>query len=71
MELQLSAILERGDKYFIASCPEFPEANGQGSTRDEALQDLSVSIQSILEFRREEALAQASPGAERTSVVVP
>ena len=71
MKLEFTAILERGEEYLIASCPEVPEANGQGRTREQALHDLAVSIQTVLDFRREEALALASPDAEKTVVVVP
>jgi predicted RNase H-like HicB family nuclease len=35
-----------------------PEAHGQGLTREECLRDLSGSIQSVLEYLREEALAR-------------
>lgn len=68
---QFTAVIERGEKYLIATCPEVPEAHGQGLTRDEALKDLADSIQSVLDYRREEALAQASREAERTVVQVP
>lgn len=68
--LQFNAMIEPGEKLLVASCPEFPEANGQGRTREEALQDLAASIRSVLEFRLAEALAQASPQAERTVVRV-
>ncbi len=70
MNHQFTAILEQGDKFFIATCPEVPEAAGQGSTRDEALRDLASSIQSILDFRREEALATLAADAEQTIVEV-
>jgi predicted RNase H-like HicB family nuclease len=68
---QFTAVIEQGEKYLIATCPEVPEAHGQGTTRDEALKDLGDSIQSVLEYRREEALAQASRNAERTVILVP
>jgi len=68
---QFTAVIERGEKYLIATCPEVPEAHGQGMTREEALKDLADSIQSVLEYRREEALAQASREAERTIIHVP
>jgi len=70
MKLRFTAIIERGDKFLVASCPELPEANGQGKTRAAALRDLAASIQSVLEYRREEALAHSSPDAERTTVLV-
>ncbi|MBM3887708.1 MAG: type II toxin-antitoxin system HicB family antitoxin [Verrucomicrobia bacterium] len=70
MKLQFTALVEKGEEFVIASCPEFPEANGQGKTREEALNDLAASIQSVLDYRREEALAHKSPKAEETVVVV-
>jgi predicted RNase H-like HicB family nuclease len=70
MKQEFTAILERGEKHLIASCPELPEANGQGKTRTAALRDLAVSIQSVLEYRRQEALSHSSPDAERTTVIV-
>jgi predicted RNase H-like HicB family nuclease len=70
MKLQFTAILERGEKYTVASCPELPEANGQGRTRAAALRDLAASIQTVLDYRREEAFSRSSPDAERTTVQV-
>jgi predicted RNase H-like HicB family nuclease len=70
MKLQFTAIIEKGGKYLVASCPELPEANGQGRTRATALRDLAASIQSVLDHRRQEALAHSSPDAVRTTVLV-
>lgn len=71
MKNQFTAVIERGETFLIATCPEVPEAHGQGMTREEALKDLADSIQSVLEYRRDEGLAQASQSAERTVVEVP
>ena len=70
MKLRFTAIVEKGENQLVASCPELPEANGQGRTRAAALRDLAASIQSVLEYRRQEALAQISPDAERTTILV-
>ena len=70
MKHQFTAIVDRGDQVLVATCPEVPEAHGQGATREEALRDLSDSIQSVLEYRREEALANLAAGSERTVVEV-
>ena len=70
MKHQFSAIVQRGEKNLIATCPEVPEALGQGVTREECLQDLAGSIRSVLEYRREEALANLTGGAESTVVEV-
>ncbi len=68
MKNEFTAIIEPGDKYLIATCPEVPEAAGQGKTRAEALRDLADSIQSVLDYRREEALAKLASDAEKTVV---
>jgi len=67
---QFTAIIERGEKYLIATSPEVPEAHGQGLTREECLRDLAGSIQSILEYRREEAMANLKAGFEQAVVEV-
>ena len=71
MKHEFTAIIQRGEKYLIATCPEVPEAAGQGKSRNEALRDLAGSIQSVLDYRREEAFSQLAPGVEKTVVEVP
>ena len=71
MKNRYTAIIEQGEKYLIATCPEVPEAAGQGKNRGEALRDLAASIQSVLEFRKEEALSKLADNAEQTVVEVP
>ena len=67
---QFTAIIRPGDQFLIATCPEFPEAHGQGMTREECLKDLADSIQSVMEYRREEALANLQEGSERATVEI-
>jgi predicted RNase H-like HicB family nuclease len=71
MKNRFTAIIEKGEKYLIATCPEVPEAAGPGLTREDALQDLAGSIQGVLEYRRDEALSRLTAQAERTVVEVP
>lgn len=40
---------------FAATCVEFPEANGQGETIEECIEDLRGAIGDVLAYRREEA----------------
>lgn len=70
MRHQFTAIVEPGDTFLIATCPEVPEAHGQGATREECLRDLADSIQSVLDYRREEALSHLRANAEPTLVEV-
>lgn len=55
MRNEFTAIIERDGEWFIAQCPEVPEANGQGHTADEAKSDLAAATQLVLEDRREDA----------------
>jgi len=70
MHNESTAIVERDDPWFIAYCPEVSGANGQGATRDEALQSLREAIVLILEDRREEGLRGVPDDADRTVVTI-
>lgn len=56
MSNEFTAVVERDNEWFITYSPEVPGANGQGMTKEEALQSLSEAIKLILEDRREEGL---------------
>ena len=53
MRNELTAVVERDEDWFVAYAPEVPGANGQGRTRDEALESLADAIGLILQDRRE------------------
>ncbi|GDY21823.1 hypothetical protein LBMAG56_31700 [Verrucomicrobiota bacterium] len=55
MKLKITAQIHREGKWFVAFCPEFPEANGQGETVEECVQSLRDAIELLLEDRREDA----------------
>lgn len=65
-----TAIIQRDGKWFIASCPEVPEANGQGKTREECLESLAAAIDLVLDYRRERGRERSPRGAEQTSILV-
>lgn len=52
---EFTAVVERDGRWFIASCPEVPGANGQGRTKAAALKHLAEAIPLILEDRRMDA----------------
>lgn len=56
MASEFTAVIEHDGEWFIAYSPEVPGANGQGKSKDEALQNLSEAIALILEDRREDGL---------------
>ena len=67
---EFTAIVERDGEWYIADCPEIPGANGQGKTKDEALESLAEAIALILEDRREDGLRGIPPDALRERVIV-
>jgi predicted RNase H-like HicB family nuclease len=70
MRHEFTAIIERDQEWWIAYCPEIPGANGQGRSRDEALQSLAEGIELILQDRREDGLRGVPPEAERATVIL-
>ncbi len=70
MPNEFTAIIERDGDWYIAYCPEIPGANGQGKTKDEAVESLAEAIALILEDRREEGLRGVPPDALREKVRV-
>jgi len=70
MTNEFTAVVEQDGQWFIAYSPEIPGANGQGRTKEEALQSLSEAIALILEDRREDGLRGVPPEAIRETVTV-
>lgn len=64
MKLKVTAQVYREGKWFVAFCPEFPEANGQGETVEECTQSLRAAIDLLLEDRREDAQKSLPKGAQ-------
>ncbi len=52
MHRRFSATVERDGRWFVASCPEVPGANGQGLTKARCLRSLTAAIGLILADRR-------------------
>ena len=65
MRHEFPGVVEKDGDWFVSYCPEVPGANGQGATREEALDSLREAISLILDERREEGLRGAPPDAER------
>ena len=70
MSNEFTAVIERDGGWFIAYSPEVPGANGQGKTKEEALESLSEAISLILNDRRDQGLRGIPPDAiiERISI---
>lgn len=70
MHNEFTAVVEYDGEWHIAYCPEIPGANGQGKSREEALDSLRDAIGLILEDRREDGLRGVPDDADRTVVTV-
>jgi len=70
MRNEFTAVIEQDGEWMIAYSPEIPGANGQGRTKEEALDSLSKAIALILEDRREDGLRGLPPDAVRETITV-
>jgi predicted RNase H-like HicB family nuclease len=52
MRKKFTVIIERDGEWYIAYCPEIPEANGQGRTVEECRASLADAIELILQDRQ-------------------
>ena len=68
MSVELTAVFQQVPECFIAFVEEFPGANSQGATLEEARSNLHEAVTLVLEANRalsEQALANASVIRER------
>ena len=70
MRNEFTAIIEQDGEWYIAYCLEIPGANGQGSSKDEAVENLAEAIALILEDRREDGARGLPPDAIRETIIV-
>jgi predicted RNase H-like HicB family nuclease len=70
MHNEFTAVIERDGEWFVAWCPEIPEANGQGKTVEECRLSLSQAISLVLDDRREDALRGVPPNTLQELVSV-
>ncbi|MFQ6027421.1 MAG: type II toxin-antitoxin system HicB family antitoxin [Dehalococcoidia bacterium] len=70
MRNEFTAIIERDGEWHITYCLEIPGANGQGKSKEEALENLAEAIALILQDRREDGLKGLPPEAIHETVVV-
>jgi predicted RNase H-like HicB family nuclease len=70
MHNEFMAVVERDGPWFIAYSPEIPGANGQGRSKEEAMQNLAEAIALILEDRREDGLRGLPEDVSREVVKV-
>lgn len=70
MASDFTAIIERDGDWFIAYCAEIPGANGQGRTKEEAVESLAEAIKLVLKDRREDTIRGLPSDVEREIVTV-
>jgi predicted RNase H-like HicB family nuclease len=69
-ERTFRAIYRRGEKYILASTPDLPGAFGQGTTIEEAREDLKAAIELMLEDIEESAREDAGDAILQEELVV-
>jgi predicted RNase H-like HicB family nuclease len=62
MNIPLTAEVHQEGEWYVAFCPEMPEANGQGRTQEECIENLKEAILLLLEDRRADARKQPDQG---------
>ncbi len=64
--MKITALLDDctvvGETGSAATCIEIPEANGQGESMEECLDDLRAAVQAVLEYRRQTAVESLGKG---------
>ena len=70
MTNEFTAVVERDGEWFISYCAEIPGANGQGRTKEEALESLRGAVALVLEDRREDSLRGLPADAIQEKVTV-
>ncbi len=70
MHNEFTALIEKHGEWYIGSCPEIPEANGQGRTVEDCRQNLADAVALVLLDQREDALRDASQSVVRGTVTI-
>ena len=65
-----TAYVMPSDDWYIAFCEEVPSANGQGRTREEALDSLASAVELLFECYRDELRCDLLPEVEKTTIEV-
>lgn len=67
---EFTAVIEQGEEWLVAHCPEIPGAIGQGRSREDVLENLAEAILLMLEVEREERLREIPIEAVREVIIV-
>ena len=67
---EFTAILLQDEDWYVAFCMEISAANGQGKTREDALENLAEAILLYLEMRREDGLRGVPDRLHREVIAV-
>ena len=67
---EFTAIVAQDADWYIAFCLEISAANGQGKTREDALENLAEAILLYFEMRREDGLRGVPAEAVREVIVI-
>lgn len=67
-DLELNAVFQQTDEWWIAYIEELPGVNTQGKTLEEARSNLDEALHEMLEINRSEAHSKIDPKAVRERI---
>jgi len=67
-DLELNAVFQQNDEWWIAYIEELPGVNTQGKTLEEARANLDEALHEMLEINRAESHKDIKPGAVRERI---
>ena len=70
MKPEFTAVVFKDGDSYVGWCLEVKGANGQGRTRKQCLKDIAAAVETMLEYYREDAMKDAPPNAERTTLAL-
>ena len=62
-KVSITPKIQKDGEWYVAFCPEVPEANGQGRTPEESVKSLEEGVESVLQDRRADAATRRPRGA--------
>jgi predicted RNase H-like HicB family nuclease len=67
--ISITPEVHKDGKWYVAFCPEVPEANGQGRTPEESVASLKEGVISIMQDRRQDAQVRTQKSLRSSPVL--
>ena len=70
MDPEYTAVVKRQNDWWIGWVEEVPGVNCQERTREELLESLRITLQEVIQFNRQDAIASAGAEYEEEKIAV-